>query len=376
MLLAPSIPTALTQVTSSSIASTTTPLPTQTRQWILSSKPTDLPILTGPNPTFTQHTTSLPALGTNQVLVRTLYLSNDPAQRGFISPCISADRLYMPPVQLYAPMRALAIAQIVATTSFNPALQEGAYVTATTDWTEYSVHNARSVQPLPCIPGVNMTHFLGALGLTGLTAYIGLVEIARAGPTDTVVISGAAGATGSMAVQIAKRLLNCRRVIGIAGGAEKCAWVVERLGADECLNYKAPDFMQHLVDATQGFVEVYFDNVGGEILDAMLGRLKRGARVVACGGISNYNRESAPVGLVNWHEVIANRLEIKGFIVFDYLHRMREVVELLLDAIREGRIVLGDESETVVEAGFDEIPQTWMMLFRGGNMGKLVTKLM
>ena len=217
--------------------------------------------------------------------------------------------------------------------------------------------------------------YLGALGLTGLTAYYGTKIIARAGKEDTVVVSGAAGATGSMVVQIAKKMLGCKKVVGIAGSDDKCKWV-ESLGADLCLNYKKSSFKQDLIKATHGYVEVYFDNVGGDILDLMLTRMKKGGRVAACGAITDYNR-SEKSGLKNWFEVISNRIEIKGFIVLDFLAEGKgpEAVKEMVTAAKEGKIKVGEENETVVDTSFEAIPKTWMSLFEGANTGKLVTKL-
>lgn len=213
--------------------------------------------------------------------------------------------------------------------------------------------------------------------MTGLTAYYGTKVIAGVGPGDTVVVSGAAGATGSMAVQIAKKMLGCRRVVGIAGGAEKCRWV-EGLGADVCVDYKREGFEGALARATDGFVEVYFDNVGGGMLDLMLTRMKRGGRVAACGAIEEYNQgEGGRRGIRNWFEVISNRIQIRGFVVLDFLAEGKagEAMAEMVQAYKEGRITIGPESETVVEAPFEDVPATWMRLFEGANRGKLVTKL-
>lgn len=211
--------------------------------------------------------------------------------------------------------------------------------------------------------------------MTGLTAYYGTKIIARAGKEDTVVVSGAAGATGSMVVQIAKKLLGCKRVVGIAGNDDKCKWV-ENLGADLCLNYKMGNFKQDLIRATDGYVDVYFDNVGGEILDLMLTRMKKDGRVAACGAITDYNRSEKP-GLKNWFEVISNRIEIKGFIASDFVAQGKgpETVKELVTAVKEGKIKVGDENETVVDTKFEDVPKTWMLLFEGANTGKLITKL-
>ena len=272
-------------------------------------------------------------------------------------------------------MRARAVAEIIE--SKNSKFKKGDKVIASTGWAEYAVNDPQSlqIQPIQQLEGVSVTHFLGAFGLTGLTAYYGTKIIARAGPADTVVVSGAAGATGSMVVQIAKKMLGCKRVIGLAGSDEKCRWV-ESLGADVCLNYRNPDFKNHLVKATEGFVEVYFDNVGGEILDLMLTRMKKEGRVAACGAVSDYNT-SKPRGLRNWHEIITNRLEIKGFIVLDFVAsgKAGEATVEMVKACKEGKITVDESLETVVDTEFEDVPKIWMMLFEGGNTGKLVTKL-
>ena len=347
--------------------------PTHTKQWIITNKPTDLPQLSGPNPTFTLETNPLPALQNDQVLVKTYYISNDPAQRGWITKGVDPARLYVPPVPQGAVMRARSVAEVLDSKSSK--YKKGDRVLASTGWAEYAVLDASDLQPVQPLDGLSDTHYLGALGLTGLTAYYGTKIIARAGPGDTVVVSGAAGATGSMVVQIAKKMLGCKRIIGIAGSDEKCRWV-ESLGADVCLNYKKESFKKDLIESTEGFVEVYFDNVGGEILDLMLTRMKKEGRVAACGAVADYNT-SKPTGLRNWFEVITNRLEIKGFIIFDFLGQGKapEAVGELVKALKEGKIKVDDANETVVETKFDDVPKTWMGLFEGTNTGKLITKL-
>ncbi|KAK0510255.1 hypothetical protein JMJ35_007649 [Cladonia borealis] len=349
--------------------------PTHTKEWILTNKPTDFPQLSGPEPTFTLKTNPLPPLEDGKVLVKTLYLSNDPAQRGWITKGVDPARLYVPPVPQGGVMRARAVAEVIE--SKNPKFKKGDKVLANAGWAEYALNDPQNLQlqPVQQLEGVSVTHFLGAFGMTGLTAYYGTKIIARAGPGDTVVVSGAAGATGSMVVQIAKKMLGCKRVIGMAGSDEKCRWV-ESLGADVCLNYKKPDFKKQLVEATEGYVEVYFDNVGGEILDLMLSRMKKEGRVAACGAVSNYNT-SQPTGLRNWFEVITNRLEIKGFIILDFVAsgKVGEAMAEMVKACKEGKITVDESMETVVETKFEDVPKTWMMLFEGGNTGKLVTKL-
>lgn len=334
-----------------------------------------MPVLSGPSATFKLITTELPPLQDDQVLLKTLYLSNDPAQRGRISKSVDPARLYAAPVAEGDSMYAYGIAEVIESKS--PKLPKGTLVVVShLNWTEYAVVDSPSCQPTPELPGIGLTHFLGALGLTGMTAYYGLKEIARAGPDDTVVVSGAAGATGSMAVQIAKKMIGCKKVIGIAGTDEKCKWV-ESLGADVCINYKTPNFQHDLIEVTEGFVEVYFDNVGGETLDLMLKRMARGGRIAACGAISQYN-DSRFEGLKNYFEVISMRLEIKGFIVLDFMSlsgKRASATQELIAAVEDGKIIIGDQNETVVSTAFEDIPKTWMKLFEGANTGKLITKL-
>ncbi|KAL8943380.1 MAG: hypothetical protein Q9216_001089 [Gyalolechia sp. 2 TL-2023] len=346
-------------------------LPTTTRQWILTNHPTDLPVLSGSSPTFTLQTHPVPSLKSNQVFLKLLFLSNDPAQRGWLSADVDPERLYVPPVPLGSPMYARGICEVLKST--DDGFKEGDKVLANLGWSEYGILDASACQAIQEVEGVGITQFLGALGMTGLTALYGLTDIVRAGKDDVVVVSGAAGATGSMAVQIAKNILGCKRVVGMAGGADKCRWV-ESIGADLCLDYKAPDFKEKLLEATDGFVEVYFDNVGGEILDLMLTRMKRHGRIAACGAISNYNRSDG-YGIKNWFEIISNRIEIKGFIVFDVLPKAKEAMGELTRATKEGKIKVDPSNETIVETGFEGVVETWMKLFEGGNRGKLVTKI-
>jgi NADPH-dependent curcumin reductase CurA len=178
-----------------------------------------------------------------------------------------------------------------------------------------------------------------------------------------------------MVVQIAKHMVGCSKVIGLAGSDEKCRWV-ESLGADKCINYKNADWKDQLAKATEGYIDIYFDNVGGEQLDFMLGRLKTHGRVSACGAISGYN-EAEQGALKNYFQVIIQRLDIKGFVVIDHFQAGKgpETVRKLIEAAKGGKIKVGDENEMVVETKFEDIPKTWLMLFEGKNRGKLVTKL-
>ncbi|KAL2870922.1 MDR family NADP-dependent oxidoreductase [Aspergillus lucknowensis] len=331
-----------------------------TRQYVLNATPQALPILTGPTPTFKLSTTPLPPISPTQALLKTLLVSNDPAQRIMLNG--------LPPD---TPIPALVLAQVLESGS-PEKLPTGSIVFVWSSWTEYAVREIESCRVVEPIEGLSLGHFLGALGTNGLTAYYGLVEIVKARREDTVVVSGAAGATGSMAVQIARGVLGCKRVIGIAGSDEKCRWV-EKLGADVCVNYKKASFEEDLVRATDGLVDVFFDNVAGRILDLMLDRMKHHGRVALCGTITGYN-DSDAVGVKNLHEIVTRGVSIHGFTMFDYMHKVREVIALLAQAWKEGKIVLDDSLETLVEAPFEDVPRVWMRLFEGGNTGKLVTK--
>lgn len=344
----------------------------QAKQWILSNPPSADPVLEGDNATFKLEDVTLPELGADQVLVKTLYFSNDPAQRGWIQKDMDPERLYVPPVQKGEVMRSYGIGEVIE--SNVDSLKKGTFVTGSLGWKNYAVVNANEVRAVAADEkaGIRVTNYLGNLGFTGLTAYWGTVHVARTTKDDVLVVSGAAGATGSMVVQIAKNLIGCKKVIGIAGGEKKCKWV-ESLGADVCVDYKSASFKEDLKKATEGFVDVYFDNVGGEILDLMLTRIKRFGRVAACGAIASYNDPT--VGVKNWFEIIANRIEVRGLIVLDGLDKAGEMLGAITQGVKDGKIKLDPESETIVPTNFEDVPKTWTSLFSGGNQGKLVTEI-
>lgn len=351
-------------------------IPTTTRHWILASKSSGRPIIDGPEAIYQLVTKSIPPLQeeNEDVLLKVLYLSNDPAQRLWIHSGISAQRLYTTPVEVGETMRSYnTIAEVVQSTS--PRLPVGTLVSGATGWCEYAVLPASECIPIPTIEGLSPTHFSGVFGIAGVTAYYGLVDVVQAGPDDAVVISGAAGAVGSAAVQIAKHILGCKKVIGIAGTDAKCRWV-ESLGADVCLNYKAETFPEDLSNATEPFVEVFFDNVGGKVLDLMLKRIEKDGRVAACGGMADYNSDGSQPGIKNWYDVIAMRLNIRGMVVTDATPaRWAEMTKILLQGYKEGKIRATDDGQTIVPASFEDVPKTWMRLFDGQSMGKLLTKL-
>lgn len=287
---------------------------------------------------------------------------------------IPAERLYRPPIELGQSMDARVIAKVIQSKS--DRFREGDSVVASGSWSELFVAKAATCQPATDLPGgLSKTTYLGALGLTGLTAYFGLLRVGEAKAEDVVVVSGAAGATGSMVVQIAKHVVGCKKVIGIAGSEEKCRWV-ESIGADVCLNYKESAFSEKLTEATPEFASVYYDNVGGRILDLMLTRMAKHGRVIACGSIANYNTETGKrESIFNWFDVITMRLKLTGFIVTDFMKDFPQAMGALKQALTEGKIKISNEAETVVPTTFEDIPKTWLKLFDGSNQGKLITAL-
>lgn len=357
--------------------------PTETRRWVLAKKPAGLPVLSGPDATFRLETVPLPALGEGQLLCKSRYFSNDAGQRGFIESPVPADRYYINTVPLGEPMFTGVIAEVVESAS--AAHQPGQLVMSLHMgiWSEYFVLDAAHAQPVVESPQVAMTHYLGAFGGPGLAAYTGLHYAARIQPDDIVVVSAAAGATGSVAAQIAANLVGCRRVVGIAGGEAKCEWVrsLLRQGRDDdgarhaCVDYKRASFAEDLRQATEGGrATVYFDNVGGEVLDTVLGCMARAGRVAVCGAVSSYNTE-APMQLRNWFEIINKRLTLQGFILLDFAEKLPGAVGELMAAATSGKLRLDGASETVVEVGIEEVPEVWLRLYSGLNQGKLVTKL-
>lgn len=346
-----------------------------TKQWILASKPAGAPILFGPDATFKLQTATLPPLKKGQLLCKVRYFSNDTGLRNFIQSTVAPERFYVPTVPLGSPMRSGIIAEVVESAS--PTFKAGDLVMDfhLGTWSELVVLESASCQSLAPLPGnLSITHYLGAFGASGLAAYTGLYFAGGAKPEHTIVISAAAGATGSMAIQIAVKLLGAKHVVGIAGSDEKCAWVRDQLGAHACINYKSPTFVEDLKSVTPDEVDVYFDNVGGDVLDAMLTRMKKNGTVAVCGAVSGYNSDE-PMALRNWFEVISMRITIRGFIMLDYMDKVPSILGELIGATADGKIKLQD-AETLVEVGIEEQPEVWMRLFSGRNQGKLITKLL
>ncbi len=318
---------------------------------------------------FTTEPVGEPAEG--GVLVKTLSLSLDPAMRGWMN----EGKSYIPPVEIGAVMRAGGVGRVIA--SRNPAFAVGDTVYGTLGVQEYILIPQEEVKRTGLtridLRAGSITQWLNVLGMPGMTGYFGLMDIGQPKPGETVVVSGAAGAVGQTVGQLAK-IKGCR-AIGIAGGPEKCDWVVKELGFDACIDYKAgPSAVRDGLKAhcPKG-IDIYFDNVGGEILDAALARLARGARIIICGAISQYNNaNSAPAqGPRNYLSLLVNRARMQGMVVFDYADRYHVAVAEMATYLKDGRM---KSREDVVE-GIDTFPEALTRLFTGQNFGKLVLQV-
>ena len=297
-----------------------------------------------------------------ELLVKIQYISLDPAMRGWMN----AGKSYIPPVEIGAIMRAGTVGEVVA--SRHPQFQVGDFVSGTQGVQSYAISNGKGLvkvdpkfAPLP--------KYLNALGMPGITAYFGLLEVGLPKAGETVVISAASGAVGQVAGQIAK-IKGCR-AIGIAGGAEKCDYAVKELGYDACIDYKRGPIFPGLAQNCPEGVDIYFDNVGGDILDAVLARLRMKVRVVICGAISQYNNTTPIVGPKNYMSLLVNRARMEGMVVFDWAPRYGEAVRQLSQWMAEGRL---KSREDIVE-GIETFPETLLKLFSGENFGKLVLKV-
>jgi NADPH-dependent curcumin reductase len=298
-----------------------------------------------------------------EFLVRVEYLSVDPAMRTWMN----AGRSYVPPVEIGEVMRAGGIGRVID--SHQPDFAVGDHVYGFFGVQRYAISNGDGVTPVDTTLAPAPVH-LGALGISGLTAYFGLLDVGRPQQGQTVVVSGAAGSVGSIAGQIA-RIKGCRAV-GIAGGEDKCRWLVEELGFDAAIDYQAGDLRKQLKAHAPNGIDVFFDNVGGEVLEAALSRLARGARVVLCGAISQYNAAGELRGLGNYMQLLVARASMTGFVVFDYADRYAEAVVQLADWLRSGQL---GSREQVIHGDVGDFPETLLALFRGDNTGKLVLAL-
>jgi NADPH-dependent curcumin reductase CurA len=305
-------------------------------------------------------------LADGEILVKTLYLSLDPAMRGWMN----EGKSYIRPVAIDEVMRAGGIGKVVASKS--PKFAVGDYVSGGTGVQEYWVGAANDktaafhkvdpkAAPLP--------KYLNALGMPGMTAYFGLLDVGQPKAGETVVVSGAAGAVGQTVGQVAKHK-GCR-VVGIAGGKEKCDFVVNELGFDACVDYKSGSLKDALKEHCPNGIDVYFDNVGGDILDTVLTRINMKARIIICGAISQYNNTTQVKGPANYLSLLVNRARMEGIVVFDYADRYHIGIAEMAKWMQEGTL---KTREDIVE-GLETFPDTLLMLFEGKNFGKLVLQV-
>ncbi len=331
------------------------------RQWLLAKRPNGL--VTRENFDYAENPIPEPAEG--QVLVRNLFLSFDPTQRGWMEDRPS----YLPPVGIGEPMRAGSVGQV--TESRHPDFAIGDIVQTTGGWQDFVVaapnQGPMGLTKLP--QGVTPEMMLSVLGITGLTAYFGLLDLGDPKPGETVLVSGAAGATGSVVGQIAR--IKGARVVGIAGGPDKCAWLKEEAGFDDVIDYKQGNVNEQIKATCPNKVDVYFDNVGGEILEAALNHINLKARVVMCGGISGYNATEPVPGPANLMNIVTMRARMEGFIVLDYMPRAGEAIADLMQWISAGEL----KYQVDLQQGFDNIPDTLQRLFTGANLGKQLLQI-
>jgi NADPH-dependent curcumin reductase len=301
--------------------------------------------------------------GSGEFRVAVKFVSLDPAMRGWIN----EGRSYVPPVPVGGVMRAYAAGYVEA--SNHPEFKPGDAVQGLFGVQQYAISNGQSVVKVDTTIAP-LERWLGGLGMPGWTAYFGLLEVGQPKPGETVVVSAASSAVGSVVGQIAK-IKGCRAV-GIAGGREKCRYVRDELGFDACVDYKAGNLAQDLKAACPGGIDVNFENVGGEILDSILAQMNRAGRIALCGLISAYNAASPPPGLKNIRLILTQRLKLKGFIIFDWADRIGEAIRDLATWHSQGLLKI---REDVREGGPDAFPETLNLIYTGDNHGKLVLKV-
>lgn len=333
-------------------------MPITARQWLLNGHPRGRGI---EDNDFKLVETSLPDPAPGEILIKLRWLGFDPAQKGWMENI--AD--YVAPMAIGEVMRGSGIGEVVASNGGRFAV--GDLVFGTTGWTEYLVTDGQDLTKVET--DLPPTAVLSVLGTTGVTAYCGLFKVGRPLAGDTVLVSGAAGATGSIVGQLAK-IAGCRAV-GIAGGKDKCDWLVEEAGYDAAIDYKAGDLRDQIKHHCPRGVDVIFDNVGGTILDAMLARIATGARVVICGGISRYETGSLPAGPQNYFNLVFRRGTMAGFIVLDWASEFPAIRKRLEAFVDDGRLTYRED----IQYGFENAPATLKRLFSGANKGKQLLEL-
>ena len=332
------------------------------KQWVLKTRPfgavgtANFEQVEAPMPT--------PDLNAGQVLVKTLMLGFDPAMRGWMSD----EPSYLPPVAIGEPMRASGVGQVVQ--SENHDLPIGTLVQGLPGWQEYSIGDPAGLIPPVALPeGTPPNLALSVFGATSLTAYFGLLDVGQPTAGETVLVSGAAGATGSVVAQIAR--LNGCRVIGIGGGADKCSWLETACNLDAVIDYKRENLQQRISELCPEGINVFFDNVGGTTLEAGIEHMADFGRIVLCGAISQYNDAQPAAGPRNLMYLVSRRIRMQGFIMLDYLDRSDEAIDAITRWVMAGDIAWREDIQT----GFDNIPTTLMRLFEGTNNGKQLLKL-
>jgi NADPH-dependent curcumin reductase CurA len=329
------------------------------RQWLLKSRPEGMV----EESSFEFSEEAAPSPGEGEFLVRNLYLSLDPAMRTWMTEA----RSYIPPVGIGEVMRGACVGRVVE--SRHADYSPGELVLGVFGWQDFAVSDGGGAIPVSKVPdGVPPTMPLGVLGITSLTAYFGLKEIAKPQPGETVCVSGAAGATGSVTGQLAK-LWGCK-VVGIAGGSEKCEWLTGELGFDGAIDYKSEDVSARMRELCSGGMDVFWDNVGGSVLEAALANLAMHARIVLCGAIANYNAE-APAGPHNYMNLLVRRSRMEGFVVFDYFSRTNEAMAELVPLVMQGKIRHRED----IRDGLETAPTALVDLYTGDNSGKLMVKI-
>jgi NADPH-dependent curcumin reductase CurA len=329
------------------------------RQWRLAARPVGLI----KESDFAFREEPIPDPKEGQVLVRNLYLSLDPTMRGWVRDLPS----YLPPVAIGEVMRGGAIG--VVEKSRNELFPEGAYVSGMLGWQDYGVSDGSWLQVLTKNPAIPLTAYFGLFGMVGLTAYFGLLEIGRPQPGETLVITAAAGAVGSLVGQIGK-IKGCR-VVGIAGSDQKCTWISDELGFDAAINYKREPVLERLKDLCSSGIDIHYENVGGAVLDAALALINLRARIVLCGMISMYNNTEPSPGPYLLGNLIVKRARMEGFIVLDYFDRAQEAMADLMKWYTDGRL----RYRVDVIEGLEQAPRAINKLFDGTNRGKLIVKV-
>jgi NADPH-dependent curcumin reductase CurA len=329
------------------------------RRWLLASRPAG--VVGEEN--FRWSEEPIPVPGEGQVLVRNLWLSFDPTQRNWM-----ARDTYVPMVRIGEPMRAASIGQVIE--SRHPGYKAGDLVRGAFGWQDYTVTDGSGFLGLSKLaPGVLPNVALNLFAATGLAAYFGMLEVGQPKPGETVVVSGAAGATGSIAGQIAK-LKGCR-VIGTAGGKLKCDWLTTEAGFDGAIDYRSEDLPARLGELCPDGIDVFFDNVGGPVLNEVLARLRSKARIALCGAISRYNDATLQPGPSNYFNLVASGSRMEGFLVFQYAGRFAEASIVLAGWLRDGLLKHKED----IEIGLEKAPKTLAKLFTGENFGKQLLKI-